>query len=168
MEARPFSDISYEQFLKEDKLMGSKCNQCGAVFTPPRPICIQCHSSDMEWLEMQGRGKLAGFTCISIGPSFMIEEGYEVIEASNGKETMEMILAQSPDCLLLDLVMPEMDGFGVLKAIQEKDLSIPVVVVSADIQDTSRAKCHELGAVGFLNKPANEDEIISAIQEAIT
>ena len=77
MEARPFSDISYEQFLDEDKLMGSKCNQCGAVFTPPRPICIQCHSSDMEWLEMQGRGKLAGFTCITIGPAFMIEEGYD-------------------------------------------------------------------------------------------
>ncbi|PQP35344.1 transcriptional regulator [Desulfobacteraceae bacterium SEEP-SAG9] len=77
MEARPFSDISYEQFLDEDKLMGSKCNQCGAVFTPPRPICIQCHSSDMEWLEMQGRGKLAGFTCITVGPSFMIEEGYD-------------------------------------------------------------------------------------------
>ena len=77
MEERPFSDISYEQFLDEEKLMGSKCNQCGAVFTPPRPICIQCHSADMEWLEMKGRGKLAAFTCISIGPAFMIEEGYD-------------------------------------------------------------------------------------------
>lgn len=77
MEKRPFSDISYEQFLHEEKLMGSKCNQCGAVFTPPRPICIQCHSSDMEWVEMKGSGKLAGFTCISIGPSFMTDEGYD-------------------------------------------------------------------------------------------
>jgi uncharacterized OB-fold protein len=77
MEERPFSDISYEQFLDEEKLMGSKCTQCGAIFTPPRPICIQCHSADMEWLEMKGRGKLAGFTCITVGPSFMIEEGYD-------------------------------------------------------------------------------------------
>ncbi len=95
-------------------------------------------------------------------------EGYDVIEASNGKEAMEMIHTQSPACLLLDLVMPEMDGFAVLSAIQEENISIPVIVVSADIQNTSRAKCHELGAVGFLNKPANEDEIISAIRKAIT
>lgn len=77
MEERPFSDIAYEQFLKEGKLMGSKCKQCGALFTPPRPICIECHSTDMEWMEMSGKGKLAGFTCIAIGPSFMAEEGYD-------------------------------------------------------------------------------------------
>lgn len=76
MEKRPFSDISYEQYLSEDKLMGSKCTQCGTAFTPPRPICINCHSSEMEWTEMKGTGKLAGFTCIAIGPSFMAEEGY--------------------------------------------------------------------------------------------
>ena len=110
MEARPFSDISYEQFLKEDKLMGSKCNQCGAVFTPPRPICIQCHSSDMEWLEMQGRGKLAGFTCITIGPAFMIEEGYDrnnpycvgVVELDEGTRVdarIEDVVASKPETI---------------------------------------------------------------------
>jgi scaffold protein (connect acetoacetyl-CoA thiolase and HMG-CoA synthase) len=77
MEKKPFSDISYDQYLNEDKLMGSKCNQCGSVFTPPRPICIDCHSSDMEWAGIKGTGKLAGFTCITIGPSFMAEEGYD-------------------------------------------------------------------------------------------
>jgi len=77
MEDRPFSDIAYEQFLNEGKLMGSRCKQCGSHFTPPRPICIDCHSSDMEWMEMSGKGKLAGFTCIAIGPAFMAEEGYD-------------------------------------------------------------------------------------------
>jgi CheY-like chemotaxis protein len=93
--------------------------------------------------------------------------GYEVIEAINGQDAMEKILTQCPDCLLLDLLMPEMDGFAVLKALQEEDLSIPVIVVSADIQETSRAKCHELGAVGFFNKPIKDDGILSAIQKAI-
>lgn len=77
MEERPFSDFSYRQFLKEEKLMGSKCKECDALFVPPRPICIQCHSSKMEWIEMKGRGKLAAFTVIAIGPPSMIAEGYD-------------------------------------------------------------------------------------------
>ena len=76
MEERAFSDISYDQYLNEDKLMGSKCKNCGALYTPPRSICIKCYKSDMEWVEMKGIGKLAAFTCISIGPPSMIAQGY--------------------------------------------------------------------------------------------
>lgn len=74
---RAFSDISYQQFLAEEKLMGSKCNRCGAVYVPPRPICTECRKSDLQWVEASGKGKLAAFTCISIGPAFMIAEGYD-------------------------------------------------------------------------------------------
>ena len=77
MEIRPFNDISYERFLNEDRLMGSRCRKCGSLFLPPRPICTKCHSSEMEWVEIKGKGKLAAFTCIAIGPPFMIEEGYD-------------------------------------------------------------------------------------------
>ena len=77
MEDRHFSDISYRQFLNEDKLMGSKCQKCGALFLPPRPICVKCRGSEMEWAEMQGKGKLVAFTCMAVGPPFMIEEGYD-------------------------------------------------------------------------------------------
>ena len=77
MEERPFSDISYLQFLNEEKLMGSKCKKCGALFVPPRPICIKCHGAEMQWVEMKGRGQLVAFTCIAIGLPFMIEEGYD-------------------------------------------------------------------------------------------
>jgi len=77
MEERPFSDIFYKQFLNEEKLMGSKCKKCGSLFLPPRPICIKCYSLDMEWVEMKGTGKLIAFTCIAIGPPFMIAEGYD-------------------------------------------------------------------------------------------
>ncbi len=77
MEERPFSDNSYEQFLNEEKLMGSKCRKCGAIFTPPRPICIKCHGTEMQWVEMKGKGKLVGFTVIAVGPPAMIKEGYD-------------------------------------------------------------------------------------------
>jgi len=77
MEVRPFNDISYERFLSEDKLMGSRCQKCGALSVPPRSICIKCYGSEMDWLEMKGKGKLAAFTSIAIGPPFMIKEGYD-------------------------------------------------------------------------------------------
>ena len=76
MEERIFSDISYQNFLKEEKLMGSRCKECGTPFVPPRSICESCYSSEMEWVEMTGRGKLAAFTCITIAPPFMIAQGY--------------------------------------------------------------------------------------------
>lgn len=76
MEQKAFSDISYRQFLQEEKLMGSKCTQCGAVYVPPRPLCVECHNSGMQWVQMDGKGKLAAFTCISIGPAFMAAEGF--------------------------------------------------------------------------------------------
>ena len=77
MEERPFNDISYEQFLNEEKLMGSRCKKCGTLFVPPRSICIKCYATEMEWVEMKGKGKLAAFTCIAVGPPFMIAEGYD-------------------------------------------------------------------------------------------
>ena len=77
MEERPFSDFSYQQFLNEDKLMGSKCQQCGSLYAPPRSICIKCHGTEMQWFEFKGKGQLAAFTCIAVGPPFMIEEGYD-------------------------------------------------------------------------------------------
>jgi len=76
MEARSFSDISYEQFLNEDRLMGSRCRQCGALSVPPRPVCVKCYASDMEWVEMKGKGRLAAFTSIAVGPPAMVREGY--------------------------------------------------------------------------------------------
>ena len=76
MEERPFSDISYEQYLNEEKIMGSKCKECGARFVPPRSICVKCYSSDMEWVEVEGEGRLAAFTCITVAPPFMIAQGY--------------------------------------------------------------------------------------------
>ena len=73
---RPFNDNSYEQFLKEEKIMGAKCKKCGALALPPRPICTSCLGSDMEWVQFRGVGKLVGFTSIVVAPPFMAKEGF--------------------------------------------------------------------------------------------
>jgi len=76
MQERPINDVSFVQFLTEEKLMGSRCTSCGALFVPPRPICVQCSAAAPEWVEVQGKGKLRAFTCIAVGPPFMHAEGY--------------------------------------------------------------------------------------------
>jgi len=74
MQERPISVLSFNQFLNEEKLMGSRCKKCGTLFSPPRPICIKCYSNEMEWVELKGKGKLATFTCIHVGPPWMTKE----------------------------------------------------------------------------------------------
>lgn len=77
MEKRPISDVSYRQFLNSEKLMGSRCSECGALFVPPHSVCTRCHSTTMEWVELKGKGNLAAFTCIFVGPPSMVQQGYD-------------------------------------------------------------------------------------------
>ena len=72
----PFSAESFNQFLGEKKLMGSRCQSCGALHLPPRALCPACYGEEMEWEEMSGQGRLVAFTTIHIAPTAMIEAGY--------------------------------------------------------------------------------------------
>jgi len=74
---QPFNDQSYEQFLKEELIMGTKCKKCGALALPPRPVCISCFSQEQEWVQFKGTGKLAAFTSISVAPPTMAKEGFD-------------------------------------------------------------------------------------------
>ena len=76
MNDKPFNDHSYEQFLSEGKIMGSKCKKCGALALPPRPICSSCFGSQMEWVPFTGAGKLVAFTSIVVVPPAMAKEGF--------------------------------------------------------------------------------------------
>ncbi len=69
---------SYLEYINNKKLMGSKCKKCGAVDVPPRKLCIKCNSTDVDWIEMSGNGKIAAYSCISVGTTFMVEKGYSM------------------------------------------------------------------------------------------
>lgn len=77
IEEREFNSASFYRFLAEKKLMASRCKKCQELYLPPHPICSKCHGNDMEWVEMKGKGRLAAFTAVAVGPSFTIEEGYD-------------------------------------------------------------------------------------------
>jgi len=92
--------------------------------------------------------------------SILNRAGFTTIQAENGIETMEILKTHKPCCILLDLLMPEMDGFEVLKELQSMKSTIPVVVLSADIQEEVRSECFEFGAKAFINKPFKENDLV--------
>ena len=100
MEERPFNDTSYEQFLNERKIMGSKCKKCGDLALPPRSICVSCFSTEMEWIQFKGTGRLAAFTGITVAPPYMAKEGFGrtnpyvvgVVELEEGVKTVARIV----------------------------------------------------------------------------
>ncbi len=92
------------------------------------------------------------------------EMGHETIEATNGREGLDAIGIEEPDVVITDLLMPEMDGIGLLEAVKEKKIDIPIVVLSANIQDTVREQCLELGATEFFNKPPNKEKLQKYIE----
>ena len=93
--------------------------------------------------------------------------GFDVLEAAGGREGLQKAEGNKPDCIILDLLMPEMNGYEVLNELKEKGITIPIVVLSADIQDTTQQECFKLGAVDFVKKPPKEEELLKAIQEAL-
>lgn len=91
----------------------------------------------------------------------------EVLEAANGYEGLDKAEKLKPDIIILDLLMPEMDGFEVLSALNERGLTIPVIVLSADIQDTTQAECLKLGAVAFIEKPLIENKLLDIVHSIL-
>jgi CheY-like chemotaxis protein len=93
-------------------------------------------------------------------------DGYEILEASNGQEGLDMVRSHAPDCVLTDILMPDVDGFEFLQMLQESGITVPTIIVSADIQDAARDRGMKLGAAGFLHKPLKEDEVRQAVRQA--
>ncbi len=87
------------------------------------------------------------------------EAGHDISEAADGKECLERIASQQPDLLFLDLVMPELDGFGVLRELKAQGNPLPVIILSADIQQGVKQECLELGAAAFLHKPPLQADV---------
>ena len=73
-----FTAAEFNQHLAEGKLMGSKCVDNGKLYVPPRAMCPESYSTNMEWTEMSGKGKLRAFTVITVGPTAMVEAGYSI------------------------------------------------------------------------------------------
>jgi alkaline phosphatase synthesis transcriptional regulatory protein PhoP len=91
-------------------------------------------------------------------------EGYETAEAYCGNAVLGKLITDRPDMVLLDIMMPDMDGYEVLQKIQEYDMSIPVIFITAQGKNYNRVAALELGADDFITKPLNLKELALKIR----
>ena len=91
--------------------------------------------------------------------------GYETILANNGQEAVEMALAQLPNLIMMDIMMPEMDGLEAARLIHEnpKTRSIPIIAVTALSSRKDKQKCLESGCDDYLSKPFTASQLSSSI-----
>jgi two-component system chemotaxis response regulator CheY len=94
-------------------------------------------------------------------------EGYLVVEAEDGMTALERYFLEKPDLVLLDLVMKGMMGLDVLAKLREMDANVRAIVVSADIQDSSRELAVAGGARHFLTKPVERASLLTAVSGAL-
>lgn len=95
------------------------------------------------------------------------EKGHTVVEAEDGRQAIQAFNTQDFDCVVTDLVMPGIDGIRLLHRIRGFDRELPVFIVSADVQESTRAVCQKLGITGFLNKPVKKSILQAAVDEAL-
>jgi two-component system chemotaxis response regulator CheY len=93
--------------------------------------------------------------------------GHEVMEAEEGMTAIERYFLERPDLVLLDLVMKGMYGLDVLAKIREIDPAARVIVVSADVQTSSKDLAVSGGAAWFITKPPDRDELVAAVSQAL-
>lgn len=93
-------------------------------------------------------------------------EGFRVITATNGFEALEKAFKEHPDLVLLDIMMPEMDGFETLEQLRQGS-SVPVIFLSAKSEEVDRIKGLDLGADDYITKPFSPRELVSRIRAVL-
>jgi two-component system response regulator MprA len=96
-------------------------------------------------------------------------EGYEVREASDGRAALASVQADAPDVMVLDMMMPHVDGYGVLTALHDGSLgdSTRVVMLTCCSQEEDVARCLEMGADDYLTKPVDVDFLLRTVQDLL-
>jgi len=121
--------------------------------------------------------KLTGITVLIVDDSyinrlvivnFLSDLNVNIIEAGTGNEALEVLEVYKPELILLDLMMPDMDGFELLEVFKTKGIKIPVIVITGRPKETSYKKCIELGVSGFLNKPYKVNDLLNEINNVLS
>ena len=96
-------------------------------------------------------------------------EGFDVLEASDGEQGLNMAREHTPDLIVLDLMLPRMDGYKVCRALKfdERYRRIPVFILSARSGETDRRLALDLGADAFLTKPYDMKDLVSRIRNRL-
>ncbi|MBI5699478.1 response regulator [Candidatus Saganbacteria bacterium] len=96
--------------------------------------------------------------------------GYEVITAADGMAALDVARTQNPDLILLDIMLPKLDGYKVCRMLKfdEKYRHIPIIMITAKVADSNKKMGEEVGADAYLTKPFNPEELVARIKELIS
>ena len=94
------------------------------------------------------------------------DRGYTVISATNGEEALHMIEMELPDLIILDVMMPKMDGFEVCRQLREWS-QIPIIMLSAIGDEKDKVRCLDLGADDYIVKPFGANELIARVSAVL-
>jgi CheY-like chemotaxis protein len=99
----------------------------------------------------------------------MLEKYYSIIEADNGEEAIEIAEKQNPDLILIDLMMPKMDGYTACSKIKNntETKGIPVVMLTAIDHELNKKFASEVGADGYITKPFIQEELLNTVSRFI-
>ena len=100
---------------------------------------------------------------VSTVEAVLLDEGYEVATAGDGREALQQLDREMPTLVLLDMRMPIMDGWTFAEEVKRRGLELPIVVMTA-AQD-ARRWASEIGATGFVSKPFDIDDLIQAVAD---
>jgi uncharacterized OB-fold protein len=103
----PFTISSFYKFVNKRKLMAAKCNECGTVLLPPKPMCTNCLSTTLNWIELKGAGKLLSYTVIHVAPMLfesMAPYTVGIVELKDGLHLPGMIKDENGENISFDIV----------------------------------------------------------------
>src|SRR5215210_6190301 len=92
---------------------------------------------------------------------------YEVLTAAGGEQALEALLRSSVDCVILDLEMPGMDGFGVLRALEQRGSEVPVIVYTGTGNYDRCIQAVRLGAYGFIDKSEPMERVVREVETVL-
>ena len=94
-------------------------------------------------------------------------EGYQTAAATNGQEALALALTGAPDLILLDIMMPRMSGWDVCRALREKGIEVPVIMLTARGEEVDRVRGLELGADDYVTKPFSLRELLARVRAVL-
>jgi two-component system alkaline phosphatase synthesis response regulator PhoP len=94
-------------------------------------------------------------------------EGYQTLAATNGKEGLALALREAPDLVVLDIMMPELSGWDVLRALRQRGMDVPVILLTARGEEVDRVLGLELGADDYVTKPFSLRELLARVRAVL-
>lgn len=103
---------------------------------------------------------------VTLVEAYLHQEGYGVITASNGQEALHLARQEKPDLILLDIMMPEMDGFEFIQA-HRREADTPIILLTARVEEEDHVIGLELGADDYVTKPFRPRELVARVRAVL-